>query len=302
MAGKRLFALLLVGVSAAAISLETAFGASVPGIPAASTMALTVADFPGAKIADQGVFNTKDPDVANAYERAFEFRTPYGSSKYIQLVNEVLVTTSVDNAATEYRIAGHMFSTPAYERAMANELVKGAKAKNVVSVSKVTPHALGFGDSALEIGLIVHLKKSVTMNVSLSLYRVGKVVVLNVAFGLGSKVNAADARKLGELGLAHIDAALIPIVIAAPTVTGAAQQGQTLTASTGNWGDEPDTYAYQWQHCDASGANCTDVAGATAATYPVTAADVGFTLRADVTAKNRFGSVMSPSVQTAVAA
>ncbi len=302
MAGKRLFALLLVGVSAAAITLETALGASAPGIPAASTMALTAADFPGAKIAAQGVFTTKDPDIANAYQRAFEFKTPYGTSKYIQVVSEVLVTTSVDNAATEYRIAGHSFSTPAYQRAMANELVKEVKAKNVVSVSKVTPHALGFGDSALEVGLIVHLKKNVTMNVSLSLYRVGKVVVLNVAFGLGSKVNAADARKLGELGLAHIDAALIPIMISAPTVTGAAQQGQTLTATTGNWGDEPDSYAYQWQHCDASGANCTDVAGATAATYPVTAADVGFTLRADVTAKNRFGSVMSPSVQTAVAA
>jgi hypothetical protein len=302
MAGKRLFALLLVGVSAAAISLETAFGASVPGTPAASTMTLTAADLPGAKVAKQGVFTTNDPDVANAYQREFEFNTPYGTSRYIQVVSEVLVTTSVDNAATEYRVAGHLFSTPAYERAMATELVKEAKAKNVVSVSKVTPHALGFGDSALEVGLIVHLKQKLTMDVSLSLYRVGKVVVLNVAFGLGSKVNAGDARKLGELGLAHIDAALIPIAISAPTVTGTPQQGQTLTAGTGNWGDEPDSYTYQWQHCDASGANCNDVAGATAATYPVTAADVGFTLRVDVTAKNRFGSVMSPSVQTAVAA
>jgi hypothetical protein len=302
MAGKRLFALLLVGVSAAAITLETALGASVPGIPAASTMALTTSDFPGAKVAAQGVFTTKDPDIANAYQRAFEFKTPYGASKYIQLINEVLVTTSVDNAATEYRIAGHAFSTPAYERAMANELVSEVKAKNVVSVSKITPHALGFGDSALEIGLIVHLKKTVTMDVSLSLYRVGKVVVLNIAIGRGSKINSADAKALGELGLAHIDAALVPIMISAPTITGAAQQGQTLTASSGNWGDEPDSYAYQWQQCDATGANCVDVAGATAATYAVTAADVGFTLRVNVTATNRFGSVMSPSLQTAVAA
>ena len=94
--------------------------------------------------------------------------------------------------------------------------------------------------------------------------------------------------------MAHIDAALIPILISPATVTGTAQQGQTLTASNGNWGDEPDSYAYQWQHCDAAGANCTDVAGATAATYAVTAADVGFTLHVDVTATNRFGSAKSP--------
>jgi hypothetical protein len=302
MAGKRLFALLLAGVSAAAIILETAYGASAPGIPAAAAMTLTAADLPNATVAKQGVFTTKDPDVANAYQREFEFKTPYGTSKYIQVVSEVLVTTSVDNAASEYRIAGHSFSTQAYQRAIAKEVVSGAAAKDVVSVSKITPRALGFGDSALEIGLIVHLKQKLTMDVSLSLYRVGKVVVLNVAIGRGSRINAADARKLGELGLAHIDAALVPLVIAAPTVTGTAQQGQTLTASTGNWGDEPDSYAYQWQHCDANGANCIDVAGATAATYAVTAADVGFTLRVDVTATNRYGAVMSPSVQTAVAA
>ena len=210
MAGKRLFALLLVGVSAAAITLETAYGASAPGIPAAAAMTLTAADLPGATVAKQGVFATKDPDVANAYQREFEFKTPYGTSKYIQVVSEVLVTTSVDNAATEYRIAGHSFSTPAYQRAIAKEVVSGAAAKDVLSVSKITPRALGFGDSALEIGLIVHLKQKLTMDVSLSLYRVGKVVVLNVAIGRGSKINAADARKLGELGLAHIDAALDP--------------------------------------------------------------------------------------------
>jgi hypothetical protein len=265
-------------------------------------MELTAADLPSATVAKQGVFATKDPDVANAYQREFEFKRPYGTSKYVQVISQVLVTTSVDNAATEYRIAGHSFSSPAYQRAIAQDLVSGAAAKDVVSVSKITPRALGFGDSALEIGLIVHLKKKLTMDVSLSLYRVGKVVVLNIAIGLGSKINAADARKLGELGLAHIDAALIPIVTAAPTVTGTAQQGQTLTATTGTWGDEPDSYTYQWQHCDASGANCTDVAGATAATYAVTAADVGFTLRADVTATNRYGSAMAPSAQTAVAA
>src|SRR5207253_3149270 len=85
------------------------------------------------------------------------------------------------------------------------------------------------------------------------------------------------------------------------TISGTAQQGQTLTASNGSWTNSPSSYAYQWQRCDSAGANCTAIAGATAQTYTVAAADVGFTLRVAVTASNAGGS-SSPatSAQTAV--
>jgi hypothetical protein len=262
-------------------------------------MALTATDIPGAKLATQGSLKTSDPDIANAYSRQFTFASPYGSSKYVYLKNEVLLATSLANAATEYRVAGHEFSSPAGQNGLVQSFIKGIGKKNVKSIVKVKPHALGFGDSALEIGSVVHTKIGISVNISVSLYRVGKVVVVNIAAGRGATISPADAKKLGNLGVTHIDAALVPILVAPATVTGTAQQGQTLTAGNGSWGDEPDSYAYQWQHCDAAGTNCTDVAGATAATYAVTAADVGFTLHVDVTATNRFGSTKSQSALTA---
>ena len=44
-----------------------------------------------------------------------------------------------------------------------------------------------------------------------------------------------------------------------PVVSGVAQQGQTLTASTGTWsGTAPISYAYRWQRCSPG---CLDIAG-----------------------------------------
>jgi hypothetical protein len=77
------------------------------------------------------------------------------------------------------------------------------------------------------------------------------------------------------------------------------QQGQTLTASTGTFSMTP-TFTYAWQRCDAAGAACTDIAGATASSYVVATEDVATTLRVTVTATNRFGTATGQSVQTAV--
>ncbi|MGZ4295520.1 MAG: hypothetical protein ACXVVK_00530 [Solirubrobacteraceae bacterium] len=66
----------------------------------------------------------------------------------------------------------------------------------------------------------------------------------------------------------------------APTISGDAQSGKTLTESHGGWiPKNPSGYVYQWQECDASGSNCASIAKATAQTYALTNADAGHTLR-----------------------
>jgi large repetitive protein len=85
-----------------------------------------------------------------------------------------------------------------------------------------------------------------------------------------------------------------------PTISGTALQGQTLTASPGNWSRNPTSYAYQWQRCNASGGACASLAGASATTYTLTSGDVGSTMRVVVTAKNSSGSGTANSAVTAV--
>jgi endoglucanase len=94
-------------------------------------------------------------------------------------------------------------------------------------------------------------------------------------------------------------AATAPSSTGAPSVSGTAQVGQTLTTSDGFWsGTTPMTYAYQWLSCDSSGANCATIAGATAKTYLLAAADQGHAVRARVTASNGAGSASAQSAQT----
>ena len=86
-----------------------------------------------------------------------------------------------------------------------------------------------------------------------------------------------------------------------PTISGTAQEKQTLTVSNGTWtGAEPRTYTYQWRRCDTTGANCADIAGATKNTYVLTATDIGHTMRATVTAHNSLGESSATTTPTAV--
>jgi hypothetical protein len=85
-----------------------------------------------------------------------------------------------------------------------------------------------------------------------------------------------------------------------PTISGTAQDNQTLTADHGNWsGTTPISYAYMWLRCDSSGANCVDNGGASQ-TYHVSSSDVGHKLRVNVTATNSKGSDTAKSDPTAV--
>jgi hypothetical protein len=83
---------------------------------------------------------------------------------------------------------------------------------------------------------------------------------------------------------------------ARPAVSGVAQQGEQLVGSTGVWtGIGSLAYRYQWYRCDDSGARCSAVRGATAATYRTAAADVGRTLAFGVRATDSTGTAAAYS-------
>jgi subtilisin family serine protease len=109
----------------------------------------------------------------------------------------------------------------------------------------------------------------------------------------------------GFLAFASL-APVSPPALVTPFVTtyGAARVGQTLWARTGTWTPVATSFSYQWRRCDAIGAACTDIPGATGQSFELTAADLGATLRVLVTAGNAAGtstgvSLPTPAVQAA---
>ncbi len=92
----------------------------------------------------------------------------------------------------------------------------------------------------------------------------------------------------------------VPGALSAPTVSGNASQGQTLTESHGSWSNSPTSYTYQWEDCDSFGNNCSPMAGATGQTYLLGAIDRGSTIRVVETARNSTG-LGSPAASVATA-
>lgn len=87
-----------------------------------------------------------------------------------------------------------------------------------------------------------------------------------------------------------------PVNTIIPAITGNITRGNTLVTSNGTWTGIPYdfAYTYQWQR------NSSNISGATANSYVLSTADVGYTIRSSVTATTPSGSTLAYSLQTSV--
>ena len=114
----------------------------------------------------------------------------------------------------------------------------------------------------------------------------------------GSKTVASNATALVRAA----DAGR-PANVQAPTLSGAAAQGQTLHVTPGTWnGQQPITFTFNWLRCDTGGNNCVLQSGFRDDAYTLREGDVGKTIRARVIARNARGessklTAQSPTVQ-----
>jgi hypothetical protein len=101
-----------------------------------------------------------------------------------------------------------------------------------------------------------------------------------------------------SLGSFATNSVVDPANTGAPTISGTAQAGDTLSESHGSWLPSSSTLGYQWESCDASGAACATIQGATSQTYKLTSADVGHTVVVQETASQN-GATSTPATSAA---
>jgi hypothetical protein len=115
----------------------------------------------------------------------------------------------------------------------------------------------------------------------------------NTGGGGGGGGNAPGGLGGGTGGSGYVEIRYlrpVPSNTAQPVVSGSTQVGAILSTTDGAWSASPTSYGYQWQRCDdAQGAGCTDIGGASGATYTTVSADGGKYLRSRVTATNAAG-------------
>ena len=76
---------------------------------------------------------------------------------------------------------------------------------------------------------------------------------------------------------------------ALPQIAGIAEEGETLSASTGTWTGSPTSYSYQWKEYVETTESFEPIEGATSSTYALGGLDSGHRIGVEVCAKNANG-------------
>jgi hypothetical protein len=120
------------------------------------------------------------------------------------------------------------------------------------------------------------------------------------ATNAGGATVATSAPSAGVAPANATESSAAPAPTFAPTIIGAAKQGETLEATPGSWLNDPTAFAHQWLRCDAVGDNCVSINGAVESSYQLTQEDVRTTVRVRVIAANAYAASSADSAATAV--
>jgi hypothetical protein len=281
---------LLTGVSASA-------GGSPPEGPDLATMALATSDFArGAAVAREGFLPASSLIVAK-YGRYFAPGARLGGQRLLSVACLVDLFTDTGTTSLGLSALRDALSTPAGQRVFAKQLTdevasstRGTIKVKSVAFGRVIPLQSGFR-LKIRIGTSIGPVESVVAAIAVD----RAIGLVNLDSYPRKHITATPAVLAAQKLAQHFQAAFRIRNVTAPAILGTPHLGATLTADRGRWAGGPSAFTYQWNHCDASGANCVPLAGAVSQTYVPGTADAGTTLTVTVTATNSVSSTATSS-------
>jgi hypothetical protein len=303
--GSVLRRVLAIAVAFAALAAAVAaWAASPPEGPQLEAMALATTDFArGASVLQEG-FEPASPPFVARFVRVFRpgarlnGQRLLGAASYVDLVDsDGLAMVTFNSVVSDLGKSPGRREIAAQIKHNVAASTHGAVKVKTVTFGRVVRFDAAQG--AFRVTIKLHTNRGV-----LELGLAG--IVLDRAIGLveldgyprkhvsGSTALVA-ARKLAQ----HFQLAFQIRSVVPPAITGTPQLGATLTADRGRWAGGPASFTYQWNHCDAAGANCAPIAGAVASTYVPGTADAGMRITVTVTATNSVSSKPATSAPAA---
>ncbi len=300
-AGIALAAALLAAAGAADVSASNAIRPA-PGTPDPRAMVLTSADLGRARVTTQRYFKDADFPSVISYQREFEVGR-YGATPLPYVDSQAEVGRS---AAMTTRYLGSLrtfFASKEAQELLAKSFEEDLPGGGLLSNVQVGhPRNLGAGPGSFDV-LVTARVLGLRTDLHIAAFRVERVLGLVSTVGeTGRRIPLSVMTRLARIMAARMNVELALRNTRLPTVSGTPAIGQKLSAAAGSWTGSPTSFAYQWQRCDAAGAACTSIPGATGQTYAVAEVDLGSTLRVAVTARNSAGSVAATSAPTSVVA
>lgn len=271
-----------------------------PGAPDPRLMVLTSSDLRGATVTRQAYYKDSEFPSAISYGRELEDGGS-GATPLPYVDSEAAVGTSV-RSTTQYVVRlRRLFASKGGRKLIADSFAEEFPTGGIASTVQVgRPRNLGVGAGSFDLLVTVRVR-GLRTDLHISIFRVERVLGGLVTVGSpGRRVPLSVMTRLARVMAARMTAELAPRSTAPPIVSGSAEVGQTLTATTGTWAGAPMSFAPLWERCDQVGASCTAISGATGPTYLVVEADVGSTLRVSITARNAVGTATARSAPTAV--
>jgi hypothetical protein len=286
--------LALLAAASLAAGTEGARGTTqllpVPGSPDPANAVIRPADVGGAAVTHQGYYKDQDFPSTISYSREFSAGKASGT-RFTYLDSEAEVGNDPATSVGFVSDIRHYFATP-QGRAQLKKDVEGSAGKRpkLTHVSIAAPRPLGVGKGFY---IVVQIRAFGLLlgQMDLAVFSVDRLLGTVTLVGApATPIPRATLTRVAATMTGRFGTELRPKSIAAPTVAGTPQSGQTLTAGTDNWRNGAASFTYQWQRCDGQGANCAPIAGAVGPTYVPVDADVAATIEVTVTASNGYGS------------
>jgi hypothetical protein len=279
--------------------------ASAP-LPQMSSFALATTDFSaGGGVASQ---STRTFAGDQMFIRVFK-PGRIGSTSLLTAVSLALLESDEPTAAldfSEFKGAAQVKSgRQAFAKEFALAFVNGVKTRSRGKVKVTIKHTtvgapVLIGENAFRLPLTFTTNVG-ALHMAIDVTQTDRVLAIaELMPEFNHTILAADATAALTAVQRHLHDAFTVASTSPPTITGSAVAGQAVTLDEGSWTGAPSSFTYAWSDCDATGASCTPIAGATGKTYTVGSADVGFTLRVTVTGTNSVGSQQGMSAATAV--